>query len=446
MLDAQNDNSLAATIELSLASPLFRQLGPDARSLLEVVAFFPQGVDENSLDWLFPTVLDITNIFNRFCTLSLTYRNDGFVTMLAPLRDYFYPKDPNSSLLLRAVKEHYFSRMSVDFDPNNPGFAKTRWITSEDVNVERLLDIFTTIDASSTGVWEACSKFVEHLYWHKPRLTILGPKIEGLSDDHSFKPHCLFDLARLFDRIGNQVECSRLLTRTLELWRERGSESMVAQVLRYFSDVNRQMGLREEGIEQAKEALAIYEKLGNTTFQAECLVNLAHLLQADKQLDAAEEAASRAINLIGEKGNQFLLCKSHRALGEIYRSKGETEKAISHFETALEIATPFNWQDVLFSIHYSLAMLFCDNGRLEDAQAHIELAKPHTTNNPYFLARVMHLQATVWRKQYKLEEARSEALRAADAFEKLGATGDAGVCRELLQYIQKELDAPGLSC
>ena len=41
VLEAEHSNSLATTIELSLASPLFQRLGPDARSLLEVVAFFP---------------------------------------------------------------------------------------------------------------------------------------------------------------------------------------------------------------------------------------------------------------------------------------------------------------------------------------------------------------------------------------------------------------------
>ena len=444
LLRTEHNDSLATAIELSLASPLFRTLGPDARSLLEVIAFFPQGVDDNNLEWFFPMIPDRANIFDKFCTLSLTYRNGEFVTMLAPLRDYLYPRDPMASSLLCTVKEYYFAKLSVDFNPNDPEFVKTRWIISEDVNVEHLLDVFTTIDTSSIDVWRACAKFVEHLYWHKKRLTILGPKVEALPTAHPLKPLCLYLLAELFDEVGNLAECKRLFARALGLYRGRGHVHSVARVLGSLSGINLKMGLYKEGIEQAREAIEISGWLGDTVTQTASLIQLASLLRSDGQLDAARETISRTINLIGEKGDRFLLCKSYHTLGEIHESKGEIEKAVSHYWMALEIATPFNWHERLFRTNYSLARVFHNEGRSQDAQAYIEHANQYTAGSPHNHARAALLQASIWYRQDRFEEARSEALRAANAFEELGSAGNIQQCERLLQDIQKELDVPAL--
>ena len=438
VLQTQHSNSLAAAIELSLASPMFQELGPDARALLGIVAFFPQGVDENNLEWLFPTISNRTDIFDKFCILSLAHCSNGFYTMLAPLRDYLSPKDPMASPLLCATKERYFARLSIAIDPNEPNFEGSQWITLDDVNVEHLLDVFTTFDADSEGVWDACFSFMSHLFWHKRRLTILKPKIEGLPNDHPSKPAYLITLAHLFDSVGNWVEQKRLLVCALDLWRERGGDDRVALALMSLSDTNRVMGLYREGIQQAREALEIYERLGDTGQQAYCLMKLALLLSSEEQFDAAEEAALRAIDLFPEEGKKYQVCQSHFALGEIYKSKGETEKAIHHFEIILGIATPFNWNDRLFWAHYRLARLFRDESRFNDAQAHVEHAKSHAVDGAYNLGCAMEEQAWIWYEQSKLGEAKTEVLRAADVYEEIGAAEDAEDCRELLRIIERE--------
>ena len=318
VLHTRHNRSLAATIELSLASPMFQELGPDARELLGVVAF-PQGIDEDNLEWLFPTVSDRAKAFDNFCILSLTYRTNGFVTMLAPLRDYLHPKDPKSSPLLCTTKECYFRQLSVHVYPDSPSFEGARWITSEDVNVEHLLDVFTSADteSGSGGVWDACVHFIDHLYCHKPRLVVLGPKIEGLPDNHPSKPECLFQLSRLFQSVGRFAERKRLLDHTLNLWRERRNDFKIAQILKSLCDTNRMLGLHKEGIRRGKEALEIYEQLNDTSEQADCLLYLTRLLYEDEQLDAAEEAALRAIDLLSDKSNQFLVCECHLVLGDM---------------------------------------------------------------------------------------------------------------------------------
>ena len=432
VLQTGHNKSLAGTIELSLASPMFKELGPDARELLGVIAFFPQGIDENNLDWLFPTTPNRAATFDTFCVLSLTYQNDGFITMLAPLRNYLCPKDPLSSPLFCTTREHYFVRMS------KPTFGKARWIASEDVNVERLLDISTSIDANSDDAWDTCANFLKHLHWHKPRYTVLTPKIKGLSDDHPSKSRCLFALAQLAELTGNIVERKELLIHALKLERGQGDDYRVARTLRELSDANRMLELYEEGIQQAKEALEIPERLGDLEGQANCLSDFAWVLYEGGQLDAAEEAATRANGLLPVEHQESLVrCQSYRTLGCVFHSKGEKEKAIHHFKVALGIASPFEWHDELFWANYALALVFLSGDELDVVHTHIEQAKLHAVNNTYNLGRAMELQARAWYQWGRLEEATSEASRALEIFEKLGAAEAQELCRDLLQDIER---------
>ena len=440
ILRTQHNRSLATTIELSLASPTFQELGPGARELLGVVAFLPQGVDENKIEWIFPTVSNRKIIFDKFCTLSLTHRSNGFITMLAPLRDYLRPNDPAASPLLCTAKDNYFARLSVKLRPNGPEFNDARWIVLEDLNVEHLLDVFTSINANSEYVWDTCANFMNHLYWHKPRQTILGTKAEGLPDHHRFKPKCLFELSGLFDMVGNQMERKRLLTYALKLWKQRGDVRRVSSTLLDLSDANRLLNLHTEGIRQAKEALQIYEQISDVSGQATCLDTLAWLVLEDKQLDAAEEYTLRAIDLLPETGNDFLVRKCHRTLGMIYQSKQKRDKAIRHFKVALEVGSASGGRE-LFWIYFSLAQLFSDEGEFDNADSHIERAKSQAADDPYLTGRAMHLHAKIWYRQRMFEDATLEALRASEIYQKLGAAKDLESCKALLRKIEKKYTA-----
>ena len=437
VLRTQHSGSLAATIELSLASPLFQGLGPDARELLGVTAFFPQGVDERNINWLFLTISEGPDLFDKFCILSLTHRSNGFITILAPLRDYLHPKDPQSSPLLGITKDRYFSRLSGKVYPGDPGFEETRWITSEDVNVEHLLDIFTSIDTDSERAWDACVGFFNHICQHKPRLVMLGPKIEALPDNHPSKAQCLWSLSLLFKSVGNWTECKRLSADSLKLWREQGNDHRVAETLCYLSDVSRQMHLYNEGLQQAREGSEIFERLGETARQAECLIFLAYVLSDIGQLDAAEEAASCAVVLLLERGEFLLVCQGYCVLGDIFSSKGNTGGAIHNYMLALVTASSLNWDTQLFSIHLSLTSLFFGEGRLDDAHAHIESAKPYAINSRYLLAKASLIQAGFWYGQHMFEEAKSEALRVLDVFEELGAADDVETTERFLGKIEE---------
>ena len=213
-------------------------------------------------------------------------------------------------------------------------------------------------------------------------------------------------------------------------------------ILVSLSNVNSLLDYLEEGIQQVEEALGIYEELNDISGQGLSLCQLGVLLSTNNQLDAAEEAASQALNLLSSTGNQLEVCQCYRVLGSICRSKGNTEMAVCHFEAALVIASSFNMHSQLFWIHYSLASLLFCQGKLDYAYAHIECAKSCAVNNAYLLGHAMERQAGFLYRQHRLEEAGSEALCAIGVFEKLGATKDMEDCRKLLQEIRVGVDQP----
>ena len=79
--------------------------------------------------------------------------------MLAPVRNYLFPNDLCSAPLLTA-KIQYFTRLDLTTDAlwdGDVSFSETRWIVSEDVNVEHLPDVLTSLDTKSDNVWRVCS-------------------------------------------------------------------------------------------------------------------------------------------------------------------------------------------------------------------------------------------------------------------------------------------------
>ena len=89
----------------------------------------------------------------------------------------------------------------------------------------------------------------------------------------------------------------------------RGDDRLVARTLRGLVGANRWLDPNKEEIQQKKEALGIYEPLGNVGEQAECLDTRDRLFFEDSQLDAAEEGTTRVINSLLDKGEEFRICQ-----------------------------------------------------------------------------------------------------------------------------------------
>lgn len=86
-----------------------------------------------------------------------------------------------------------------------------------------------------------------------------------------------------------------------------------------------------------------------------------------------------------------------------------------------------------------MADLFLDGHEFGNAHSYAERAKSHTADNLYHLGCALELQARIWYRQRRLKEAKSEALRAFDTFEIVGAANSLADCRALLRDIEQEV-------
>ena len=346
--------SLSVTIELSLHSPTIQTLGDDVREVMRAIAFLPRGVNRSKLSEIFSSVENIHEILDTLGRMSLTFRSDdGFVTTLAPIRLHM-SADEDYGVLLDDLQAYYYTELDTcsQLSPGDEGFERTKWIGSEDDNVERLIYHFLISSSSDrdaiTDASTACENFLHLLYAQKPRRTILGPLVEELPEDGSelavAKAWCLRRLGELERYLGGLAEARALLSDAQELFLREGMRDPAASCLLQVARICRDLGEYVEAERQFREASAIFSELRDTDGEAHCNHGLGRmLLKMGKGVEAAPflEDAQEYFESIEDLQNVSEISIS---LGRVKLSQGNLEDAQNHFEAARGIAEKMeNW-------------------------------------------------------------------------------------------------------
>jgi tetratricopeptide (TPR) repeat protein len=234
------DDNLGKSVELSLSSPSVKALGDDVRDVLRMIAFFPQGVLREKAKELFPTVGRIEEIVNVLLKQSLLLCNDGFVTMLAPIRLYLCDACPQLDLL-PAVREYYYRQLSLD-----PSTVVAR----EDVNVESLIayDLSSlSADDQLEAVVNACEAFIYAFCDGTCRSTSLRPVIGGLDTSLSpirkgLKLRCVTALSILANRQNDFATALQLNQLLYNLAVELGLKETAMETIRWVAEYHRILG------------------------------------------------------------------------------------------------------------------------------------------------------------------------------------------------------------
>ncbi|EJD53769.1 TPR-like protein [Auricularia subglabra TFB-10046 SS5] len=184
--DAGKNQNLAVSIELTLRSRAFQDVSPTALHVLQVVAFFPAGINKRKTTELFPGVQNVHSVVGTLCKLSLAQYDGDFLTMLAPIRFHILSSHDESLgeiPLLADVRRYYHSHLKrygdvrPDEKPDISGV--TSWFSGDDQNAEYIVafDFTSALRSDSISRVISCYPFchfvLSHLLWTAPRRSSL---------------------------------------------------------------------------------------------------------------------------------------------------------------------------------------------------------------------------------------------------------------------------------
>ncbi|KAG6877290.1 hypothetical protein C0993_008790 [Termitomyces sp. T159_Od127] len=174
LLEAGNGKvqSLAVTIETSLNSPSFVNLGEMIHHLLHIIAFLPQGISKTWLTSVIPEIVDIHTCADALCRQSLAYLNGDFITLLAPIRLYItghYNKNISINPLYKKVQLFYAARVQD---------AKT--VIQDNLNIEHVLIHWLKASEATADVLSFTANFVTTLTHYCCRSVSLYPVVSTL--------------------------------------------------------------------------------------------------------------------------------------------------------------------------------------------------------------------------------------------------------------------------
>ena len=425
LLQTHHTPGLSATIELSLSSPTFTNLGPGAPDILYIIAILPQGINENEAEWAFPTVPKIHDFIDTFCVLSLTRRSRGFVTTPEPLRQYF--EQTYTSSLLPHTKQQYFTRIreiacSIGHGRVPP--QQTQWLASENDNIDFLLSSYMELTPTA-DVLRVCRDFSNIAQFYASHVSSRNPLTTPKS---------------------SRIQHSRLTTAWITNIKRRyeaneggahgGDRALLGAAL-----CNEMLGDLKSAIPQVKEALRCTHP-EDTSLHARCHYTLARLLAQGGFFTEATKVATSAMDLYTDMGNPFKVFECHLLFAEISQMQDNLDEAKGSLIAAAKIVRRSNKKYELSMVLHDLCRLYLaqDNDVAAGRSLAWSRAIYKTINHDLQSGEELLRKSRLSFMRGDLEEAKAEADFALKVFRKIGHTQRQETTQRFRHLIEWELD------
>ncbi|KAG2035382.1 hypothetical protein BDR03DRAFT_1093158 [Suillus americanus] len=266
--DGMIDTARCSTA-LSLRSPSVQNLGGDGLRVLAIVAFLPQGLNEDLAGDLLPSLPQIDTICDVLCMQSLVYRQDNFLKVLAPIRHYVRDslQAPDSTCLqdMRTFYYRTVRRCSNERD------SHANIIISDHLNIEHVVAFnLAHVQDGTEETYDICWQFLWCLEKHLPRPTTLTLAISTIAENSStcaLKARCLSSLAWLYNTLSQLAEASQALQAAEALYLAAGNPESMGDCLITHADALRAQGrfIQSQNLLEDLQRSDSWESLSETT-------------------------------------------------------------------------------------------------------------------------------------------------------------------------------------
>jgi tetratricopeptide (TPR) repeat protein len=423
------DDDLGKSVELSLSSQSIKDLGDNVRGVLRIIAFFPQGILREKVKELFPIVTGIEEIINVLLKQSLLLRNNGFVTMLAPIRFYICDACPRLDLL-PAVRKYYYGQLLLDRS------SRDAVVAQEDVNVESLIayDLSSlSADDELNAVVSACEAFIFALCDSTCRSTSLRPVIDGLDASLSptrkgLKLRCYRVLSVLANRQGDFANALQLERLVYNLSVELGLKKTAFETIRWFAEYYRILGqystaqtVLDQAITSPDWATADEETRSHFTLTRAFIKQCNDIQLTGPGFAKMFNESRRLAETAGDvSGADLATAEGNHSSGLI---AGDWTSARSSLETSIAtILRTDPGRPTLCYFFYYLAAVACIEGKMDEARQSLNKAQCHFVLYGSFGQTQVALlaQAKIMLAEGKFEEAREHVRNVMKDAKSLG--------------------------
>ena len=201
--------------------------------------------------------------------------------------------------------------------------------------------------------------------------------IAEVSQDHAEQAFCRQVLGQVYLNLGDRLSAAAVLEQSLGYYRQVGDRFYMAQVLQMLGKTYRRQHKYHQALESFRQSLSLRRELGISEISV--LVLLSLLLSFLQEYEEAEAHLQRAYQVSQTAGRQSDTAGALVYLSEVFRKKGDFERARKAVLEALAIAEENHLEYRQLQARMQLGFWAYERGEYEQALAHLSHVQGRST-------------------------------------------------------------------